>query len=126
MSKAPPRLGQVQRQIMEVLWRHGRATARQITEELSRTRPIAHSTVQTLLRKLEARGVITHDLEERTFLFRPLHQEADITASAARDLLTRVFQGSVYRLVAHLFQNETISPEERARLRQLIDEEPEP
>ena len=125
MSKAPPRLGQVQRQIMEVLWRHGRATARQITEELSRTRPIAHSTVQTLLRKLEARGVITHDVEERTFLFRPLYQEEDITASAARDLLTRVFQGSVYRLVSHLFEHETITPEERERLRQLIDQEPE-
>src|SRR5438445_197777 len=84
MSKAPPRLGPIQRQIMEVLWREGRASARQITEELSRARPIAHSTVQTLLRKLEARGVITHDVEERTFLFRPLYQEADITASAAR------------------------------------------
>jgi len=110
---------------MEVIWRHGQATARQITDELSRVKPTAHSTVQTLLRKLEAKGVITHDAHERTFVFRPLYQEADITASAARDLLTRVFHGSVYGLVAHLFQNETISPEERQRLRQLIDEETE-
>src|SRR6266851_1178707 len=113
MSKAPPRLGRVQLQIMEVLWRHGRATARQITEELCRVKPIAHSTVQTLLRKLEAKGVVTHDVEERTFIFRPVYQRSDITASATRDLLTRVFHGSVYRLVAHLLQHETISPEER-------------
>jgi BlaI family transcriptional regulator, penicillinase repressor len=123
MSKAPPRLGKVQRQIMEVLWREGRATARQITEELCRTRPIAHSTVQTLLRKLEAKGVVTHDVEERVFLFRPLVQSSDITASATRDLLGRVFQGSVYGLVAHLLKHETISPEERRRLRELIDQE---
>src|SRR5436190_15476284 len=95
MSKAPPRLGKVQLQIMEVLWREGRATARQITDELSRAKPIAHSTVQTLLRKLEAKGVIAHDVEERTFIFRPLYQPADITASATRDLLARVFHGSV-------------------------------
>src|ERR1051326_2501107 len=126
MSKAPPRLGKVQLQSMEVLWREGRATARQITDELSRAKPIAHSTVQTLLRKLEAKGVITHDVEERIFIFRPLYQPSDITASATRDLLTRVFHGSVYGLVAHLLEHETISPEERLRLRQLIDEEDQP
>jgi BlaI family transcriptional regulator, penicillinase repressor len=125
MSKAPTRLGKVQRQMMEVLWRHGRASARQITEELSRTQPIAHSTVQTLLRKLEAKGVIAHDVEDRTFIFRPLYQPLDIAASATRDLLNRVFQGSVYGLVAHLLQNETISSEERRRLRELIEREDE-
>jgi len=123
MSRAPARLGKVQRQIMEVLWRDGQATARRITEELSRTQSIAHSTVQTLLRKLEAKGVITHDVEERAFIFRPLYQPSDIAASATRDLLTRVFQGSVYGLVAHLFEHESISPEERRRLRELIEEE---
>jgi predicted transcriptional regulator len=126
MSKAPPRLGRVQRQIMEVLWRDGQATARRITEELSRTQSIAHSTVQTLLRKLEAKGVITHEVAERTFLFRPLYQPVDIAASATRELLTRVFHGSVYGLVAHLFQHETLSPEERQRLRELIDAEEQP
>src|SRR5437660_7336469 len=111
MAKAPARLGKVQLQIMEVLWRHGRATARQITDELSRTRgnrdlapqatctlpsggtrgavprAIAHSTVQTLLRQLEAKDAITHEVEERTFVFRPLCQPADMTTSALRDLL---------------------------------------
>src|SRR5688500_18128970 len=123
MSKVPTRLGKVQYQIMEVLWREGRATARQITEELSRGKPIAHSTVQTLLRKLEAKGIVTHDAADRTFVFRPLYPPSDITASATRDLLTRAFQGSVYGLVAHLLQHESISLEERQRLRELIDQE---
>ncbi len=142
MAKAPARLGKVQLQIMEVLWRHGRATARQITDELSRTRgsrdlapqataagagprAIAHSTVQTLLRQLEAKDAITHEVEERTFVFRPLCQPADMTTSALRDLLARAFQGSVYGLVAHLFEHETIPPHERLRLRELIEKESE-
>ena len=125
MSRAPARLGKVQRQIMEVLWRDGRATARRITEELSRTQSIAHSTVQTLLRQLEVKGAITHEVEERTFVFRPLCQPADMTTSALRDLLARAFQGSVYGLVAHLFEHETISPHERLRLRELIEKESE-
>ena len=125
MSKAPARLGQVQLRIMEVIWRRGRATARQITDELSRTKPIAHSTVQTLLRQLEAKGAITHEVEERTFVFRPLCQPADITTSALRDLLARAFHGSGYGMVAHLFEHETIPPEERQRLRELIEKENE-
>ena len=50
---ATPRFGRVQLMIMQVLWQKGRASAREITEALNRREPIAHSTVQTLLRKLE-------------------------------------------------------------------------
>ena len=68
--------------------------------------------MQTLLRKLEAKGAVTHDIEDRTFVFRPLYQQAEVRETAARDLLTRVFNGSVYGLVAHLLQHEPISRDE--------------
>ncbi len=126
MSRTPPRLGKVQLQIMQVLWEHGRATARQITDALSRSKPIAHSTVQTLLRKLEAKGAVAHEVEERTFIFRPLYEQSEVAESATRDLLTRVFSGSVYGLVAHLLQHETISGDELMRLRALVNEEKKP
>ena len=48
-----PRLGRVQLVIMQVLWQRGRATAREITDAINQKEPIAHSTVQTLLRGLE-------------------------------------------------------------------------
>lgn len=121
MAKASPKLGKVQLQIMQTLWRHGEATARQITDELEQLAPIAHSTVQTLLRKLEAKGAVTHESRERTFVFRPLYQQSEVSETAARDLLSRVFGGSVYGLVSHLLKHEPISPEELTRLRQLID-----
>jgi BlaI family penicillinase repressor len=113
----------MQLQIMLVLWQQGQGTARQITEELSRERPVAHSTVQTMLRKLEAKGAVTHDLEDRTFIFRPVFQQSEVTETALHDLLTRLFDGSVYGLVTHLLRHESISAEELARLRRLIEEE---
>jgi BlaI family penicillinase repressor len=122
MARTATRLGRVQHEIMQVLWQRGRATAREITEELSRARPIAHSTVQTLLRKLEAKGAVTHDIEDRTFVFRPLFQQAEVRETATRDLLTRVFNGSVYGLVAHLLQHEPISRDELQRLQKLVEE----
>ena len=56
MAKTTPKLGKVQLQIMQVLWERGEATAREITDALCASAPIAHSTTQTLLRKLEKRG----------------------------------------------------------------------
>ena len=125
MFDTPPRLGKVQYQIMQALWPLGRATARQITEELSRTQPIAHSTVQTLLRQLEAKGIVTHDLEDRTFVYRPLYQQAQVTETPLHDLFTRIYHGSVVNLMSHLLKHERISREELAQLRELLDEEAE-
>src|ERR1022692_1810352 len=114
-------LGTVQLRIMRVLWDEGEATARQITDAMSVTRPIAHSTVQTLLRQLAAKKAVTYEKRDRTFLFRPLVAEADVSRSAAHDLLSRVFQGSISGLVGHLLDNEPIPPDELARLRALVD-----
>ncbi len=123
MAKPPPRLGKVQLQIMHVLWERGEATARDITDALSQAAPIAHSTTQTLLRKMEAKAAVTHTVRDRVFVFRPLSRQSEVSETAARDLLTRVFGGSVYGLVSHLLRHETISEDEFARLRALIDAE---
>lgn len=123
MSRSRPALGKVQLKIMQALWARGRATAREITDDLSHEAPIAHSTVQTLLRQLAEKGAVTHDVEERTFVFRPLYQPDEVATTATRDLLGRVFHGSVFGLVSHLLRHEKVSPEEMARLRALLDEE---
>lgn len=114
-------MGSVQLRIMRVLWDEDEATARRITDVLSKAGPIAHSTVQTLLRKLEAKKAVAHEQKDRTFVFRPLVAESEVTRSAAQDLLARVFSGSVSGLVAHLLDSEEVSQEEIHKLRELID-----
>ena len=69
------RLGRVQLRIMQFLWEHGPATARTITKALDADEPIAHSTVQTLLRGLETKQAIAHQVEGRTFIFKPRVQQ---------------------------------------------------
>src|SRR5882762_9572849 len=108
MSESPPRIGKVQYQIMQALWQLGRATARQITEELSRNQPIAHSTVQTLLRQLEAKGIVRHEIEERTFVYHPLVQQAQVTTTPLHELFMGVYKGSIVNLMAHLLKHESI------------------
>src|SRR5262245_56777440 len=89
-----PRLGRVQLRIMQVLWDRGQATAREITDALNASEAIAHSTVQTLLRKLEDKGAVGHQVSERTFVFRPLVRPEKVLRRATRDLVDRLFGGS--------------------------------
>src|SRR5262245_25926405 len=116
------RLGRVQLLIMKILWAKGRASAREITDALNESEPIAHSTVQTLLRGLEEKESIAHEADGRTFVFFPLVKEDKFKRSATRDLLERVFGGDVGSLVTHLLKNEKVSAKELQEIRRLIDD----
>ncbi len=116
------RFGKVQMRIMQVLWEKGRANAREITEALNKIEPIAHSTVQTLLRKLEQKGSIDHDVDDRTFIFYPLVEAEKVTNHAFRDFVDRMFAGSTGGLVSYLIKNENISPEEMKEIREMLDD----
>ena len=116
-----PQLGRVQLLIMQVLWDRERATAREITDAINSSEPIAHSTVQTLLRGLEEKGAVSHEAQDRTFVFFPLVQEHEFKHSATRDLVERVFGGSAKSLVAHLLKSENVSREEIEEIRKLIN-----
>ncbi len=118
---ATTQLGRVQLRIMQVLWEQGRSTAREITDSLNATEPIAHSTVQTLLRGLEEKDAVSHKAEGRTFVFFPRVKENQFKQSASRDLVERVFGGNAGTLVAHLLKNENVSRKEIEEIRKLIN-----
>jgi len=118
---ATTKLGRVQLLIMQILWARGRANAREITDDLNQLEPTAHSTVQTLLRGLEEKGSIGHEIDGRTFVFFPLVEEEKFKHSAVRDLVERVFAGEAGSLVAHLLKNEKVSAKELNEIRRLIE-----
>ena len=123
---AVPRFGRVQLEIMQILWKKGKATAREITDTMNGSKPTAHSTVQTLLRTLEKKGAVAHDVEHRTFIFRPLVQPGGVRRRATRDLVDRIFDGSPGGLVSYLLEHERIPRKELERIRRLIDEPRKP
>ncbi len=116
-----PKLGKVQLQIMQVLWDKGKASAREITETLNRGEPIAHSTVQTLLRQLEAKGVVAHERDKRTFVFQPLVNRASVARTEIHRLTERLFGGSAGGLMAYLLKEERIDPDEFDEIKRLVE-----
>ncbi|MES2309299.1 MAG: BlaI/MecI/CopY family transcriptional regulator [Verrucomicrobiota bacterium] len=115
------RFGNMQLRIMRLLWQQ-KLNARQITDLLSQEAPVAHSTVQTLLRQLEEKGAIAHEVDDRTFVFYPLVEEENTVRKATRDFVERLFSGNVSELMSHLLKNEKISSQELHQIRQLIEQ----
>ena len=113
--------GRVQYQIMQVLWEKNRANAREITDALNKIRPMAHSTVQTLLRKLEEKGAVDHDIDDRTFIFYPTVEAEKVRRNGLKDIMDRMFAGSPSGLVSHLIKNEKFSKKELEEIRKLIN-----
>ena len=117
------RFGRMQHRIMQILWIRKKANAREITDALNKDEEVAHSTVQTLLRRLEVKGAVGHEVDDRTFVFFPLVEEQKARRSATRELVDAVFGGSIAGLVAHLLENEKITKAELEKMKKLIDEE---
>ncbi len=122
MKKKTIRLGDLQLRIMKVLWDSGAATVSQVLESLPQDRDLAYTTIATMLRKMEARGLLSHRVEGRSFIYRPKVAEEEVSRSMADHLVDRLFEGSLTQAVSHLLSTREVSREELAQLERLIAE----
>src|SRR6185369_9064524 len=97
-----PKLGPLENAVMQVVWRRGRATAEEVRVALEKLRPLKESTVRTILRRLEEKGFVGHDVEGRTFIYRPQMAPQNVATQQVRGIIDRFCQGSVENLLAGL------------------------
>ena len=116
------RLGDLQLKIMKRLWDRGEATVADVHQVLGRERDLAYTTVATMLRKMEARGLVKHRTEGRSFIYRPAIAADAVTRGMADHLLEGLFEGSLADLVSHLLTTREVSREELSKLEKLIAE----
>ena len=93
-------LGELQHAIMRILWSTGEATAGAVHETLYPERGLAPTTIATMLRKMEDKGVVEHRVEGRQFVYRPTVSEMEVRSSMVGELLDRLFAGDPAALVA--------------------------
>ena len=115
------RLGDLQLRIMRVLWETGPASVAQVRKKLE-GEDLAYTTVATMLRKMEARGLVGHRQHQRRFIYEPAVSAADVTRSMAHDMVDRLFEGSLAETVSHLLETREVSAEELDRLERLIQQ----
>jgi len=108
---------------MQALWRGGAGSVAAVQVALKQAgRPLATTTIATLLQRLEKQGWVKHSREGRQFIYHPRTPEHEVARNALQRVVDAFFGGSVASVAAELLQSDDVTHEELERVRRLLDE----
>jgi BlaI family penicillinase repressor len=115
-------LGEVEQSVMDYIWSHGPSTAEACREALASSRPMKDSTIRTVLRRLEEKGYVTHQVDGRTFIYRAADRRQNVAVRAVKTIIDRFCGGSAEELVLGMVDNEVLDHKQLERLARRIAE----
>ena len=118
--KEPSRL---EMQVLALLWERGPATVREVQEALPDGKTRAYTTVLTVLQVMEKKGLLTHVSQGNTHVYQPPTTRRQTLGPVLKNLVRQLFGGSPATAMQHLLAESEVSPEELAKLKQLIAEQ---
>ena len=113
-------LAKLQLAIMHVLWERGEVTVAEVRDALEPARPLAYTTVGTMLAKMEEKGQVKHRSDGRVNVYRATIQRDHVSRSMVTDLADRLFNGDVKQMVCHLLDGSEMTPDDLTELKRLI------
>lgn len=114
-------LGDLEADIMGVVWEKGHATVQEVQETLAPRRSLAYTTVMTVMSRLAEKGLLRREKEGRAFLYRPAVEQERAVGSLLQSLVQKLYAGATGRAIAHLLETEqNVDDAELERLEQLI------
>jgi BlaI family transcriptional regulator, penicillinase repressor len=116
----PRNLGDVEQLVMDYVWTSGPCTAEACREALAAERPMKESTVRTMLRRLEAKGYVSHTLEGRTFLYRAAEARENVAVRAVKHIIDRFCDGSAEQLLIGMVDHDMFDRKDLERLARKI------
>lgn len=111
--------------IMKVVWRLKKATVRDVYAATLQKRPIAYTTVMTMMRILEEKGYLRKALVDRAYVYTPARPRQQVVRAMVREFVDRVFDGAPDGLLLHLAKDGRLTRKQRQIVEQLIEESEE-
>lgn len=105
---------------MKVVWQRGKATVREVYEELLKHRKIAYTTVMTMMGILEQKGRLKKTERDRAYVYTPVESQGKVVDSMVNDFVKRVFDGAAKPLLVRLVERQDMSQEELDELSKLL------
>lgn len=121
---ASPTLTDSERAILEVLWKKKEASVREVADELSKKKTVAYTTVLTMLKILDRKGLVSHRMEGRAFIYSPTISCNQARKQALENLLRQFFNGSPDILAQHLLNEHDMDLAEIKALQEKVDAVP--
>jgi len=116
MSDSLPQLGDLEREVMQLIWAHSPLTAETVREKLARR--LKESTVRTVLRRLEEKGYVTHDVDGRTYVYHPTQPRGRFAAKAVQGIVDWFCNGSIEEVLVGMVDSAML---DQRQLRKLAD-----
>lgn len=117
MDDSLPDLGDLEREVMQLVWADGPITAEAVREQLSRK--LKESTVRTVLRRLEEKGYTTHTVDGRTYVYQAAQPRGEVAAKAVKRIVDWFCNGSVEEVLVGMVDNDML---DQKQLRSLADQ----
>jgi predicted transcriptional regulator len=108
--------------ILNVLWRRGPSTVREVHEHLSGKKATGYTTVLKLMQIMTTKGLVERDERDRAHLYRARLAQEQTQRQLLSHLVERAFEGSAAKLVVQALSSKRASREELARIRELLDD----
>ena len=115
-SKSMPDLGNLEREVMQLIWANGRLTAEFVRERLARR--LKESTVRTVLRRLEEKGYVHHAVDGRTYVYQATHPRGKVAARSVQRIVDLFCNGSVEEVLVGMVDSAML---DQRQLRTLAD-----
>ena len=122
MQKPERKLTNAELEIMQVVWELDGGTVRQVHEILNQQRPLAYTTVMTMMNILEEKGHLTRRKEGRAYRYQPVRPKSQVISGMVDDFVGRVFEGSAAPLVVSLVKDKKISKKDLDEIARMIRE----
>ncbi len=117
-------MGEVEQLVMDYIWAHGPSSSEACREALVSSRPMKDSTIRTVLRRLEEKGYLTHEIQGRTFIYSASDERQHVAVRAVKSIIDRFCGGSAEELVLGMVDNAVLSRKQLERLTRRIEEKP--
>ena len=121
-----PTLTEAELKVMDMVWKLGEATVNDVASAQKGPHQLAYNTILTMMRILEKKGYLRHQKNGRAHVYRPVVDRQQARSKAVRQMVKSFFDNSPELLMMNLLNSETLSIEERDRLKQMLDEGEEP
>ena len=108
-------------QVIEVVWKRGKATAAEVIGELAESTRWSHRTIRTLLSRLVEKGALVAASDGNRYVYRPAVSRQKCVRAESRSFLNKVFAGDAAELLVHFAQDARITPEQIDELKRLLD-----
>ena len=114
-------LGELEQQVLEYLWAHGPATGDAVRAAVGKGRPLTDSTIRTVLRRLEAKQFVQHDMDGMRFLYSAVHEPRKVATDAVLHVLKKFCRGSLEEMLTGLVDHRVVDSAELKRLAAKIE-----